>query len=231
MRLIYLLAAVVLALAAAATAYAAWTQQLIIKSQVATGKLDAGFTSVEYDDRCGSNTVDYNVPLNPVNFYQASPVDRDVGCTDASGVDLDGDGYYEEILVTLSNVYPGYYTSLRSYVLLDGESIPARQWRLVIESADGSKVYYRVYESNVTLIEDGDGLGLDLDGDGDYDVAVHWSDNLGGLLQPNGPAARFELKIAVLEGAPEGSTLQFRFHLELIQWNAYEANAPQGSSG
>ncbi|NOZ88709.1 MAG: hypothetical protein GXO15_02145 [Crenarchaeota archaeon] len=169
--------------------------------------------------------------MNPVNFYQATTTDRDVGCTEARGVDTDDDGVYEDILVTLVNAYPGYYTSIRSYVLLTSDSIPAKQWRLVIASADGSRVYYKIYENNVSLISDSDGLSVDLDGDGDYDIAIHWSDNLGDLLTPGGPAARFEVKIAVLEGAPEDSTLQFRFHLELIQWNAYKANTPQGSSG
>lgn len=69
-------------------AFALWSKTLLISGQTQTGKLNVGF--------------------EPPVIISDNEIDKDVGETTASLVDLDGDGVYDKIVVTINNAYPSY---------------------------------------------------------------------------------------------------------------------------
>ena len=228
MRLLMLAALVAVVAAVAAAAYAAWSQQLQLHSRVSTTELDAEFTSVLVLDAC-SNNDDYNVKVDNnglPDFNYIYTIGANYSCMEAKMLDTDGDGDYDTIEVTIYNAYPRYYSDLQANIVNNG-NLPENLLRLVIESADGSVKYGTIYESNATLISNGHGYLVDLNGDGVADIALDWQDSIGSLLDV-GNRLRFTFGVAVLDGAPEGATLQFRLRLEMVQWNAYN---PPSSGG
>jgi hypothetical protein len=82
---------IVAAMVTVGLAYALWSKTLLINGQTQTGKLNVGFESFIISDNEAS-----------------LPEPKDVGQTTAELIDLDGDGVYDKIVVTITNAYPSY---------------------------------------------------------------------------------------------------------------------------
>jgi len=206
------------------TATAMWLNTLKVNTYVDTGELDweiVGGTTI-WLDACGLMPGYGNYRGNDWNAtYLPKPgsvqLDKDVGCTDVTLVDSDGDGDYDTLNVTLYNVYPWYYTHIAFKVHNDG-TIPLKIWRVIIDGQE-------FYELNKQELQQG--LPLDLNNDGKNDILVWWGDNFGVQLH-RCQSADISLDITVLQDAPQGSILHFTISLQAIQWNEYSVPAPHG---
>jgi len=207
---------IILLILSAATALALWSETLRVNVAVGTGEVDWEIVGpVTWLDACGLlpgygyfRGNDWNASYLPEPG--AVQLDKDVGCTDVTLIDSDGDGDYDTMNITLSNVYPWYYTRTSFKVHNDG-SIPIKIWRVIINGRE-------FYELNEQELQQG--VELDLTGDGKPDVLIWWGDNFGVQLEPC-RSADVGLDITVLQDAPQGSTLSFTVSLEAIQWNEY----------
>ena len=97
---------VMLGLLSTGFAYAHWSETLYISGSIATGELDWEFTfATAEDDQLGEN--DWNCGDN----FVPPPwrVDKDVGMTTATITDP------HTVTLTLTNVYPSYWTSVSVY--------------------------------------------------------------------------------------------------------------------
>ncbi|ADM27345.1 conserved hypothetical protein [Ignisphaera aggregans DSM 17230] len=196
---------------------AMWSETLRVNVAVGTGEVDWEIVSgpTTWLDACGLQPGygyfrgnDWNASYLPEPG--ADQLDKDVGCTDVTLIDSDGDGDYDTMRVTLYNVYPWYYTHIAFKVHNDG-TIPIKIWRIIIDNQE-------FYELNAQPLKEG--LYLDLTGDGKSDVLIWWGDNFGVQLHPC-QSADISLDITVLQDAPQGSTLSFTVSFEAIQWNEY----------
>lgn len=200
-----------------ATAYALWSEKIKSNSYIETGELDweimAGVTT--YKDACGLQPGYGDYSGNDWNAsYLPQPgavqLDKDVGCTNVTLIDSDGDGDYDTMNITLYNVYPWYYTHVALKVHNDG-TIPLKIWRVIIDSEE-------FYELNAQELQQG--LEIDVDDDGVNDILIWWGDNFGVQLHPC-ESADISLDITILQGAPEGATLSILISFEAVQWNEY----------
>jgi len=206
------------------TATAMWLNTLKVNTYVDTGELDWEIVGgpTTWLDACGLTPGYGNYRGNDWNAtYLPEPgavqLDKDVGCTDVTLVDSDGDGDYDTMNVTLYNVYPWYYTHIAFKVHNDG-TIPLKIWRIIIDGQE-------FYELNEQELQQG--LPLDLNNDGKNDILIWWGDNFGVQLHPC-QSADISLDITVLQDAPQGSILHFTISLQAIQWNEYSVPAPHG---
>ncbi|PUA33591.1 MAG: hypothetical protein B7O98_04010 [Zestosphaera tikiterensis] len=196
---------------------AMWSETLRVNVAVATGEVDWEIVPgpTTWLDACGLLPGYGNYRGNDWNAsYLPKPgakqLDKDVGCTDVTLIDSDGDGDYDTMNVTLYNVYPWYYTHIAFKVHNDG-SVPIKIWRVVIDGQE----FHKLNEQELK-----EGLYLDLTGDEKFDILIWWGDNFGVQLHPC-ESADVSFDITVLQGAPQGSTLTFTISLEAIQWNEY----------
>ena len=203
------------------TSFALWSEQLKVNTYVDTGELDWEFVNgtLIYTDACGLEPGYGYFRGNDWNAsYLPSPgavqLDKDVGCTIVSLIDSDGDGDSDTMNITLSNVYPWYYTHIAFKVHNDG-TIPLKIWRVRISN---NTYTWTFYELNEQILQQG--LPLDLDGDGLNDTLIWWGDNFGEQLHPC-QSADISLDITILQEAPESSTLTLYIQLDAIQWNEY----------
>jgi len=207
---------IILLILSATTALALWSETLRVNVAVGTGEVDWEIVSgIIWLDACGLQPGygyfrgnDWNASHLPEPG--AVQLDKDVGCTDVTLIDSDGDGDYDTMNITLRNVYPWYYTHIAFKVHNDG-SVPIKIWRIIINGLE-------FYELNEQELQQG--VELDLTGDGKPDVLIWWGDNFGVQLHPC-QSADISLDITVLQGAPQGSTLSFTVSFEAIQWNEY----------
>ncbi|MEM0243731.1 MAG: hypothetical protein QXM42_00670 [Zestosphaera sp.] len=206
----------------ALVALAMWSETLMINTTVNTGELDWEFVpgSVIYLDACGLEPGygvfkgnDWNASYYPMPG--ALQLDKDVGCTNVTLLDTDGDGDYDTMEVTLNNVYPWYYTHIAFKVHNDG-TIPLKIWRVVINGV----AYYELNEQELQQ-----GVELDLNDDGEPDVTVWWGDNFGVQLHPC-RSADISFDLTVLQPAPENASLTIYISFEAIQWNEYSESYP-----
>ena len=206
-----------LLLVSMSVAYAMWSETLKINVTAKTGELDWEFVngSVIYLDACGLQPGygyyggnDWNATNLPAPG--ATQLDKDVGCTNVTLIDSDGDGDYDTMNITLNNVYPWYYTHIAFKVHNDG-TIPLKIWRVVIDSQ-------AFYELNEQALQQG--LEVDADGDGYNDTLIWWGDNFGKQLEPC-QSADISLDITVLQKAPENSTYNILITFDAVQWNEY----------
>ncbi|MEM2020670.1 MAG: hypothetical protein QXP80_00385 [Zestosphaera sp.] len=208
--------------AIALAAFAMWSESLMLNATVETGELDWEFVpgSLIYLDACGLEPGygvfkgnDWNASYYPTPG--AVQLDKDVGCTEGSFFDTDGDGDLDKMEVTLNNVYPWYYTHIAFKVHNDG-TIPLKIWKVIIDSRE----YYELNEQELKQ-----GVELDLNGDGLPDVTVWWGDNFGVQLHPCW-SADISFDVTVLQPAPEDVDLKFYVSFVAVQWNEYEVPTP-----
>jgi hypothetical protein len=196
---------------------AMWTDSLKANSYVSTGELDWEIVSgpTIWLDACGLEPGygmfkgnDWNATFLPMPG--AAQLDKDVGCTNVSLIDSDGDGDYDTMNVTLVNVYPWYYTHVAFKVHNDG-TIPLKIWRVVFDGHE----YYEINEAGLQQ-----GVEVDLNGDGQPDILVWWGDNFGKQLHPC-QSADISFDLTILQTAPQGASLSFTIYFDAIAWNEY----------
>lgn len=183
-------------------AYAHWSQILYIEGSVASGDLDWEFTDVSAeDDQPGEN--DFNCRDNfegPGSLKWR--VDKHVGRTTAVVTDP------HTITLTLTNVYPSYWTAVSVYAHCTG-STPLIIAAVVIDG--------------VEITEGSPKIRLDLTGDDNYDIEIWWKESrvFGLQLENCEYSDEMSFWIHVLQDAPQGETLEFTIGLVGVQWDEY----------
>lgn len=185
-------------LAIAGYAYASWYKTLYINGTVKTGILDWEFTTVLFIDGKGE---DYHCGDGFVN-PPPTQGDKDVGRTYAKIVDP------HNVEVTLTNVYPCYFTMVSVYAKNTG-TIPFIIDKVIIDGHSFNKTQLPA------LVQ------LDIDGDGDYDIEIWWKNALETQLHPGDDTDEMSFWIHILQGAPQGKIFTFQIELVAIQWNMY----------
>ncbi|RLI26051.1 hypothetical protein DRO58_05855 [Candidatus Bathyarchaeota archaeon] len=180
-------------------AYAHWSETLTITGTVDTGELDWEFcTPITCLDIEGTN--DYGADCE-WNNWQGN---KDVGGpTELELKDTDGDGDDDTLIVTLVNVYPGYFESITFHVHNNGE-VPLEFIKVVINGNEFTSGTPTVF--------------LDLDGDDYDDVKIRYLDNIGAQLHPC-DTIEISIWILVLQEAPEGQSLTFTIQLIAENWS------------
>lgn len=195
-----------LGLLSTGVAYAHWSQMLYIEGSVASGSLDWEFTDVSAEDDV-LGELDYNCRDN----FEGPPplkwrVDKDVGRTTAIITDS------HTITVTLTNVYPSYWTEVSVYAHNTG-TIP-----LIIDNV--------IINGNVLRKSPTSVVGLDLSSDGLNDIEIWWGDGFGTQLEHCERSPEMSFWIHVLQDAPQGATLSFTIELVAVQYNLYDPPKP-----
>jgi len=192
--------------AALLTSYAMWSDSLKINNTVETGEVDFYFSpgSVIHLDQ----GLDWNASYYPSDGYVQ--LDKDVGSTNVTLLDTDGDGDYDTMNITMSNVYPWYVEHI-AFKVCNGGTIPIKIWKVII---DGNS-YYEVNENQAMQ-----GVELDLNHDGVNDTTIWWGDNFGVQLH-HGDCADISMTITVLQPAPQNTTLSTTISMIAVAWNEY----------
>jgi hypothetical protein len=189
----------VFALAAIGFAYAQWSKTLYINGTANTGELDWEFIGASCLDTSGNDYHCRDGFTGPPPFYWMG--DKNVGSTGVTITDP------HTATVTLTNVYPSYFTSVDVDAQNTG-TIPLIIDRVVI---DGN-----VLRKSPTPV-----IKLDLSGDGINDVEIKWTDGFGTQLNPGDLSPTMTFWIHILQGAPQSQTLSFTIEIVAIQWNEY----------
>jgi len=172
---------------------AAWSETLRVNVSVSMGDVDWKFQDVEWLDSSGE---DWNI-IPPSD--EPVQVDKDVGRTSVS---ISEDGHTLDI--TLSNVYPWYYTEVNASIVNTG-TIPIKIWKLTIDGKEYTPTSGEAY--------------LDVNGDGKLDLLVmREGPEYCEQIHP-GQSADLVIKILVLQNAPQGLTTSISVSLTAIQWN------------
>jgi len=229
-----LLLAVAAVIAAATTAaYALWKDQLDVKITVNTGELDmkiGGFSIL--DQSCGGSQPDYNIQLTDdgepdlTQYAQLNQPggNNDVACATGQLVDSDRDGDKDTLVVTVHNAYPRYYNEIGFSIVNDG-TVPLKLCCIEIGVGDDCRLASTYY--SLDELRSRSGVGIDIDGDGKPDVAISISDGLGELIEPGESINSYTIQLAVLDNAPQGSSLTFCVKPVAVPWNAYSLAVPQ----
>jgi hypothetical protein len=180
--------------------YATWSQNLYINGTVNTGELDWRFTGASCLDTSGN---DYHCRDGFTGEPQFWMGNKDVGGTSVKIIDP------HTVNVTLTNVYPCYYTSVSVYAKNIG-TIP-----LIIDSVIIDGHIFRTTQQPYAYVQ------LDLNGDHYYDIEIWWKNALGSQLHPGDYSDEMSFWLHILQGAPEGATLTFTIEVVAIQWNMY----------
>jgi uncharacterized membrane protein len=93
--------------------YAHWSKTLYINGNVETGNFSVGFT--------------------PTLIISDNEFEKDVGTVTASLIDLDGDGVYDKIEVTIGNAYPCYEAYIDCYIKNYG-TIPVKIQSIIVNA-------------------------------------------------------------------------------------------------
>lgn len=100
----FLALALAVALVLTGISYAAWSENLLGGSTVHTGEVDWCFSLCGISLDQGQDWVCYND-----NFLNPASAGKDVGKTECTLLDTDGDEDNDALKVTITNAYPGYY--------------------------------------------------------------------------------------------------------------------------
>jgi len=223
----YLIAGI-LAIALATSAIvtlAMWYDTLKVNAYVTTSELDVEFINspLIYLDACGlppgygaSGGNDWNASYLPEPG--GIQLGKDVGCTNVTFIDSDGDGDLDTMMVVLHNVYPWYYTHIAFKIHNNGE-VPFKIWRVTISNGTNSTYYYEINEDQAQ-----EGVYVDLNGDGKHDILIWWGDNFGKQLH-HCQSADISFDLTVLQEAPQNANLILYIRLDVVQWNEY-TNGP-----
>lgn len=111
----------ILALLLIGFAYALWDKTLHIHGSTDTGIFQMGFS--------------------PTIIVSDNEFDKDVATTTVSLVDLDGDGIYDKIEVTIDNAYPSYEVWIDCFIRNYG-TIPAKIQDIIVSAP--SELYVEV---------------------------------------------------------------------------------------
>jgi len=178
-------------------AYAHWSQTIYIEGSVASGTVDWEFTFASALDETG---LDWNCGDN----FVPPPwrVNKDVGSTTIEVTDP------HTVTLTLTNVYPSYWTSASVYAHCTG-SVP-----LIIDN---------VILNGVVIREGNPKIRLDLTGDDNYDIEIWWRESgvFGQQLEYCWDSDEMSFWIHVLQDAPQGETLSFTIELVAVQYDKY----------
>ena len=181
-------------------AYAHWSQTIYIEGSVASGTVDWEFVGAGCWDTSGN---DYHCrdgfAGSPPIFWMG---DKDVGSTSCAITDP------HTVTLTLTNVYPSYFTSVSVYAHNNG-SIPL--------------IFDNVIIDGVIIREDpAPVVRLDLDGDDNDDVEILWGDGFGEQRENCEWWPEMSFWIHVLQDAPENATLNFTIEIIAVNWNCAE---------
>jgi hypothetical protein len=229
LRIALAVAVIALVVAATGVAYSLWSEQLTVKTSVATGELDIRINSAVMLDGCSGTTPDYNIQVDQEgkpDFTRYFQISDDVACGNAQLIDSDNDGDTDTVIVTLNNVYPRYYNQL-SFSMENIGTIPLKLWYIEVDDSNGQPIA-RFYLNNIDELTGKNGYMIDLNGDSKPDVAISLRDGLGELLDTGGAVTSYTIQFAILDDAPEGSQLAFYVKPVAVQWNGYTESAPSG---
>lgn len=199
-----LFTALMIALLFTGIGYAMWQKTLTITTTVNTGKLDWEIESgsVTIRDPKDPPTIDSTCD---VGITHIRLLDKNVGYGTYELKDTDGDGDYDELEVTLGNVYPSYYNHIDFWLHNDG-SIPLIVEKVIIQGQE--------YWSNPGV------LNLDLSGDGNPDIELRYGDSFGTQLHYC-ESVNISFDVHVLQAAAQGQTLTFTISIVAVQYNEY----------
>ena len=191
-----------LGLLSTGVAYAHWSQTLNIEGSIASGDLDWEFTDASAEDDHPLEN-DYNCRDN----FEGPPplkwqVTKNVGRTTAVITDP------HTVTLTLTNVYPSYWTSVSVYAHCTG-STPLIIAAVVIDGVE---------------IREGDPkIRLDLTGDDNYDIEIWWKESgvFGQQLEYCEYSDEMSFWVHVLQDAPQGQTLNFTVGIVAVQYDEY----------
>lgn len=215
----------IFALSGLGVAYAAWTDTISIDGTVTTGSLCWDFTDcdlldedqpVNFGGDFPTDDPDYtcfpgfapNPDFQPPKRYWVN--DKNVAWGTQLIRDLDGDGCYETLEVTLHNVYPCYFNKLSFYVRNCG-TIPLKVDHVVVNGVD---VYYQNFYQQ-----------MDISGNGIPDFEIQYGDNFGSQIEPGEYSYdEFSFWMHILQDEDptfQSGSFTFTISVVAIQWNEY----------
>jgi len=186
-------------------AYAHWEKIVTINGNVKSGKVCWEFETGSISQRDPFDPPTRDSTCDP-GFTNVHYLDKNVGYTNVTVLDKDGDGYGETLEIKMVNVYPCYYEHIAFWVHNCG-TIPIKIWKVVI----GGEEFYSLPVQKQ----------LDLNNDGQADIEIKWGDNFGAQIEPCETSTDISLSVHVLQPAPPGSTLNFTIKFYAINWNEY----------
>jgi len=221
----------VMALAAMGIGFAMWADSVTLSASAETGSLKFGYEpgTDEQDDDGADRTCGPWLVIDPDNKF--CPENKDVGSTETSMSDLDGDGVYDLINVTVNEAYPCYYNDVSWWVHNYGTIPVIIQKAKLIWGVDenGQPKEHDIESGTVYLLcEGGTILPIDetnLPADPDQYYREHqavfefrWGDNTGLQLHP-GKGVEQSLKFHVVQPAEQNYTYNFGLIVQGVQWN------------
>lgn len=186
----------VIALAGTSVGYAMWSESLYIDGYVETGELDWEFTWAFPTPE--PNGIDWTCDPGFQNIRAVDPP-KDVGSIGTNLVDTDGDGDYDTVEITLSNVYPCYFQSISMEYHINGNIA------LIIDHWDVDGVPVDAGYT-ITILN------------GAIEIMI--LDGVGTQMHP-GQNGESSLRIHVLQPADEGTTYTFTVSVTGVQYNEY----------
>lgn len=207
----------VLALGTLGVGYATWSQELVITETVNTGKFCMEFMEpVKMFDQDApppvfpTTTPDWNATRGFESVYE---VDKNVGWGEIELTDPFDDPHYAGILVTLHDVYPGYYNHAY-YVIHNCGTIPAILPVVIVKNSAGVEIG--------RITHDAGKVTMDLDGNGVDDFQILYGNHIGDF-QYN-PCERIDISFEMLvlqDDDPnwQGNTFSFTLELPFVQYN------------
>lgn len=208
----------VLALGVMGFGFAKWSDSVSINTTAQSGELKWGFvpcSSMQKDVGPDWHT-EMSGGMENV-FLDAEG--KDVGETELTFVDSDGDGVLDTLNVDVRNAYPCYYNEISAKVKNYG-TIPTIIQNPVLHWGDSSLafeegvVYYLLKDGTILLAE---GPAPD-----NAVIEICYLDNVGSQQHPNGGRLEESWDFHVLQPAEQNATYNFSFTVEAVQWNESE---------
>jgi len=194
-----------IALAIVGFSYAHWSETLLLNATVKTGKMCAEFVqgTIIQKDPYNPATNDWTCDVGLTNIRQ---FDKNVGHTNCTLVDTNGDGCFDTLKIDMGNVYPCYYEHI-AWMLHNCGTIPWRIWRVIFNPGN-------------IIIYNAGYLTLDLNADGKADIEAYWGDWFGDQVDPC-HRADLSFDLHILQPFPKDTTLTFTVAIEMVNWNEF----------